>query len=87
MFNKVMFSSAHDNWSTPKDVYDSLDREFKFDYDPCPLGATGGLESTWGNRNFVNPPYSNIKEWVKKCYEVAQGGGYCGIAYPKSYRY
>ncbi len=24
-----------------------------------------------GQRVFCNPPYSNIKEWVKKCYEEA----------------
>lgn len=26
-----------DNWATPKDFYESLDREFHFDFDPCPF--------------------------------------------------
>ena len=26
-----------DNWSTPKDFYDTLNKEFNFDFDPCPL--------------------------------------------------
>ena len=67
-FNKVMFSSATDHWSTPKDVYDKLDSEFHFDYDPCPLHGDGGLNSDWGTISFVNPPYSDIKKWVEKAY-------------------
>lgn len=67
-FNKVMFSSAHDNWSTPKDVYDALDKEFHFDHDPCPIGGLNGLNSEWGESNFVNPPYSDIKIWVAESY-------------------
>ena len=27
----------HDNWATPKEVYDKLDAEFHFEFDPCPL--------------------------------------------------
>jgi len=61
-----MFSSATDHWSTPKDVYNALDAEFHFDHDPCPLyGAESGLTECWGKVNFVNPPYSNIKQWVE----------------------
>ena len=41
--NKILFSSVHDNWSTPKDVYESLNSEFNFDFDPCPLHGSGGL--------------------------------------------
>lgn len=25
-----------DNWKTPKWLYDELDNEFNFDFDPCP---------------------------------------------------
>lgn len=39
--NRVLFKSATDEWSTPQDVYDSLDKEFGFKDDPCPMG--GGL--------------------------------------------
>ena len=68
-FNKVMFSSVHDNWSTPKDTYDALDKEFHFNDDPCPIGGGGGLEREWGTVTYVNPPYSNLKLWLKKAYE------------------
>ena len=50
-----------DNWATPKELYDKLNEEFKFDFDPCPLNAEfDGLDPDciWGNSNFINPPYS-----------------------------
>lgn len=62
----VHFSSATDHWSTPKDVYDALDKEFNFDHDPCPMGGTDGLITSWGRVNFINPPYSDIKSWLYK---------------------
>jgi phage N-6-adenine-methyltransferase len=40
MNTDLMFSSKSDNWSTPKDFYDKLNREFNFTFDPCPLGLT-----------------------------------------------
>lgn len=67
-----MFSSANDNWKTPDDVYNKLNTEFKFDFDPCPLNDSpefDGLSIEWGKSNFVNPPYSDIARWCKKCYE------------------
>lgn len=73
-FNKILFSSATDHWSTPKEVYDKLDSEFHFNFDPCPLHGNGGLDIDWGSRTFVNPPYSAIKDWIKKGYETSQGG-------------
>lgn len=69
-----MFSSASDNWSTPEDVYICLNYEFNFNDDPCPLGGVGGLDRDWGSCSFVNPPYSQIKEWCKKAYEEWQKG-------------
>ena len=43
-------------------MYDELDREFHFDFDPCPYNpgeiVVDGLLVDWGNMNFVNPPYS-----------------------------
>ena len=37
MNSKIMFSSATDNWSTPIGVFNKLNDEFHFDFDPCPL--------------------------------------------------
>lgn len=57
------------NWITPKSIYDSLNSEFCFDFDPCPyfvgeiFPEKNGLLIPWGNCNFVNPPYEEkLKE-------------------------
>jgi hypothetical protein len=65
-----LFSSATDRWATPGDVYAALDREFRFDLDPCPLdGDTDGLSPLFcqwkGRRVFCNPPYGRgLGEWL-----------------------
>lgn len=70
MNHKVMFSSTTDHWSTPISVYHELNKEFNFNDDPCPLHSyEDGLDRPWGSRTFVNPPYSDIKNWCKKAYE------------------
>ena len=35
MMTSGMYSSAKDDWETPRDLYDLLDREFHFDLDAC----------------------------------------------------
>lgn len=62
--NRVIFSSRSVHWATPKEVYDALDSEFGFDFDPCPLGewevdGASPLFTPWaGRRVFCNPPYN-----------------------------
>ena len=69
--NRGLFSSLRTNWKTPKALYQILDAEFKFDFDPCPIDPRfDGLTSEWGKKNFVNPPYGReILKWVQKGYE------------------
>lgn len=77
--NSVHFSSASDNWSTPQDLYDKLNDEFKFTLDPCASDNNhkcikyytildDGLIKDWsGERVFMNPPYGReIGKWVAK---------------------
>jgi len=67
-----MPKSKSDKWGTPKELYEELNKEFKFDFDPCPLswkpGDVDGLSIEWGASTFVNPPYSNVAEWIKKAW-------------------
>jgi DNA N-6-adenine-methyltransferase (Dam) len=60
-----------DNQPTPTELYQSLDAEFHFDYDPCPINPEGlrekdGLGSSWGQANYVNPPYSHKEHWIER---------------------
>lgn len=80
MVNNVLFSSKSDEWSTPPEIYEELDKEFNFTLDPCSTqynhkcskyftAEDDGLSRSWGGeRVFCNPPYSNISEWVKKAW-------------------
>tara|TARA_R110000744_G_scaffold68396_4_gene139138 strand:- start:198 stop:671 length:474 start_codon:yes stop_codon:yes gene_type:complete len=79
-----------DNWKTPLSFYSTLDKEFNFDFDPCPYNELDlkfdGLNVEWGNRNFVNPPYSKkLKdEFVKKAIEESRKGKLCVLLLPVS---
>lgn len=79
--------NAGDDWATPSYIYDPLDAEFGFDFDPCPLHADfDGLEIEWGEVNFVNPPYSRkLKDsFVKKAIEESKKGKTCVLLLPVS---
>ena len=73
---KGLFTSARGDWKTPKAVYQTLDAEFGFDFDPCPSKPTfNGLEIQWGDVNFVNPPYGReIGKWISKAYSQYREG-------------
>jgi len=59
---EVFGNVSHDDWSTPSWLM-VLFRDW---YDPCPLRGSGGLETEWRDRTYVNPPYSNPMPWVEK---------------------
>ena len=79
-----------DDWATPKYLYDELNKEFNFDFDPCPLQHNiknwDGLNVDWGICNFVNPPYSRkLKEaFVLKAIEESKKGKKCILLLPVS---
>lgn len=80
MKNETLFSKKSDEWQTPLELFQDLDREFHFDLDACATHENhmcdayftkddDGLEQNWGGRTvWCNPPYSQIKQWVRKCY-------------------
>lgn len=77
-------ANASDEYATPQELFDELDAEFHFNLDPCSTHENAkcekhftleedGLTRSWsGHKVFCNPPYSNIKQWVEKCYREAQ---------------
>lgn len=77
MFNtKGLMSSLRLDWKTPKVLYDKLDSEFHFDFDPCPTNPKfDGLSIPWKSCNFVNPPYGReLPKWVEKGFKEWQSG-------------
>src|SRR5215216_3034489 len=74
--NRGLFTSLRGDWKTPRELYQALDAEFGFDFDPCPAKPViDGLKETWGNINFVNPPYGKeITKWIGKGFEESLAG-------------
>lgn len=80
-------STINDHWATPKWLYDKLNAEFAFDFDPCPLHSTfDGLTAEWGKSNFVNPPYNrrDKPKFIKKAYDESCAGKTCVLLIPAS---
>lgn len=79
-------SGGTDEWATPQDFYDVVNREFGFDLDVCALDSsakcaryftpdTDGLAQEWTGTVWMNPPYGDvIAQWMQKAYESAQAG-------------
>ena len=45
-------------WLVPPEIYEPLNQEFHFDFDPCPYPyEKDGIEIDWGQFNWVNPPF------------------------------
>lgn len=72
-----VLTSRSDEWETPDWLFRALDTEFGFTLDPCATKENAkcatfitkeqdGLQTKWGHahRAFINPPYSEIQEWV-----------------------
>lgn len=67
-----------DERSTPDELFLPLDNEFHFTLDPCSTHENAkckkhytweedGLVQSWKDEIvFMNPPYSNLYEWVRK---------------------
>lgn len=84
--DRVLFSSARDDWSTPQPLFDELDLEFRFYMDVCASHENtkcsvyydrkdDGLMQPWFKTVWCNPPYGkNIGLWVKKAYETSLQG-------------
>lgn len=84
--SNVHFSSESDMWSTPQDLFDALDREFRFALDVCATVDNAkcpdfftiendGLSQFWTDTFWMNPPYGrSISRWVSKAKRSAEEG-------------
>lgn len=78
----VHFSSQTNEWSTPQDFFDTLDKEFNFNLDVCATKENAkckdyytkeddGLIRSWHGTVWCNPPYGReIGKWVQRASEV-----------------
>ena len=78
--NKALFTSNRMDWETPDDLFERVNREFKFTLDAasshenakCAKHYTeteNGLSQNWGGETvWVNPPYGKeLPVWIGKC--------------------
>lgn len=76
-----------DDWQTPTELYEKWNREFNFNFDPCPINPKfDGLSIDWKERNYINPPYSRkLKEaFIRKALEESKKGKLCVLLLPVS---
>lgn len=79
--NDVLFSSKKEDWETPQDLFNELDKEFHFTVDVASSDDNykvkkhytkkeDGLLQDWDNEVvWCNPPYGReISKWVEKAY-------------------
>ena len=75
------------HWQTPQWLYNELNNEFNFDFDPCPnFSKFDGLSIEWGKSNFINPPYDrmNKPKFIQKAYNEWKKGKTCVLLIPSS---
>jgi hypothetical protein len=98
MEENVTFSGAPDGkhyWLTPSSIYDTLDKEFRFTFDPAPYPKPigfDGLTAEWGESNYVNPPFGGYigedgkkygpTAWARKVIEENKKGKRIVYVYP-----
>ena len=86
MNKDLMFSSKTDIWETPKDLFDTLNKEFNFTLDVCALPENAkcekyytpennGLSQNWDGIIWCNPPYGRqIGSWVRRALFASVAG-------------
>lgn len=86
MNKDLMFSSETDDWATPTDFFEAVNRIFGFTLDVCASESNrkcdkyfdaqaDGLAQQWEGICWMNPPYGRtISKWVEKAYQTGKEG-------------
>ena len=62
MINKVHFSMESNEWETPQELYDELNKEFSFTLDPCCT-----KESAKCDKYYTEEDNGLIQDWGGGC--------------------
>jgi hypothetical protein len=93
-FHKGNGGDGKHYWLTPPAMYDVLNTEFNFTFDPCPHPKPDnfdGLTCEWGWSNYVNPPFGYVihkgrkkgpTAWVRKALVERAKGKRVILVYP-----
>lgn len=93
-FHKGNGADQKHYWLTPPDLYDRLNQQYAFDFDPCPYPKPegfDGLTCEWGQSSYVNPPFGSIMHegkkkgptaWVRKAIAEQEKGKDVVIVFP-----
>ena len=74
---KGMMTSLTPNWATPKWLYEELDKEFHFDFDPCPLNEKpdfDGLSVDFKEKTYKMLIFLIVKQPKKYGYSINKNG-------------
>lgn len=84
---EAMTSSKKQDWETPQDFFNKVNKEFNFTLDVCAVPETAkckryftpeidGLKQDWSkNICWMNPPYGREQiKWIKKAYQESLKG-------------
>ena len=81
----IHYSSASQEWETPAELFDKYDSIYNFTLDVAASVTNAkcarffsidndGLKNDWNGVIWCNPPYRNVKLWIKKAYEESIKG-------------
>ena len=89
-FTENRFASKKQEWATPQDMFDSLNKVYSFDFDlaadkdnrKCEeyfSAEDNALSKEWKGNCWLNPPYGSTGEtrlakWIEKAYNEASTG-------------
>lgn len=76
--NSKKVRPEHGYWLIPPEIWNPLNEEFGFDFDPCPNPRPDGFDGLtvpWGKTNWVNPPFwAGVTAWVRKALAEQEKG-------------
>ena len=79
--DKNAFKSKSEEYETPKEIFEPLQKEFQLELDVCATKENtkrelfltkeeDALTKNWNKNFWMNPPFGrNLKKWIQKAYE------------------